>query len=124
VTAIDVATAGIFIGSFRDLAQVSHETAVEKGWHEDGRALGGERNLGESVALIHAELSEALEAIRDGDPPDDKIPEFSGAEAEMADAIIRIMGLSHDQGWNVGEAVIAKMKYNLERPYKHGGKAF
>lgn len=43
----------------QDLAARSHALAVEKGWYE-----GGERSTGELVALIHSEISEALEAYR------------------------------------------------------------
>ena len=73
---------------------------------------------------MHSELSEALEAIRNGNPPDDKIPEFTGVEAELADVIIRIMDMAAAKGYRVGEAVIAKINYNKNRPYKHGGKKF
>ena len=58
-----------------------HATAKSKGWWgEDGKA---DRNNGEAIALMHSELSEALEALRHGNPPDDKIQGFSGAEAEL-----------------------------------------
>jgi hypothetical protein len=73
---------------------------------------------------MHSELSEALEAIRKGNPPDDKIPEFTGVEAELADVIIRIMDMVAAKGYRVGEAVVAKINYNKNRTYKHGGKNF
>ncbi len=95
-----------------------HKTAKDKGWWES------ERNDGEMLALIHSEVSEALEALRHGNPPDDKIPEFSGVEAELADVIIRIMDMSEKRGWKVGDALVAKLKFNETRTYKHGGKEF
>lgn len=107
-----------FISSFKDIATDIHVTAVIKGWWEN------ERNDGEMIALMHSELSEALEAIRHGNPPDSHIPEFSGAEAEFADVIIRIMDTALARGWDVPGAIIAKMRYNAGRSYKHGGKAF
>lgn len=107
-----------FIQAFNMLAQEVHDTAVAKGWWEQ------ERNNGEIIALMHSELSEALEAIRHGNPPDDKIPEFTGVEAELADVIIRIMDMAPARGWRIAEAVVAKMAMNKTRPRKHGGKAF
>lgn len=77
-----------------------------------------------AIALIHSELSEALEGLRHGNTLDDKIPEFTSAEAELADAVIRIMHLSVLNGWDVGSAIIAKMKFNATREHMHGGKLF
>ena len=91
-----------------------HCTAQEKGWWEDGRKPS------ECIALAHSELSEALEALRHGNPPDDKITQFSGAEAELADTIIRILDMAGAFGWNVAGALVAKMQYNRGRTYKHG----
>ena len=82
------------------------------------------QNDGEKIALMHSELSECLEGLRHGNPPDDKCPEFSSAEVELADTIIRIFDLAERRGWNVADALFAKTLYNRSRPHKHGGKAF
>ena len=76
------------------------------------------------MALIHTEVSEAVESIRHGSPPDDKIPEFSGPEAELADVILRIMDVAQDRKWRVIEAVVAKIAMNAGREKMHGGKLF
>lgn len=108
----------IFINVFNAVAKQIHDTAKQKGWWNN------ERNTGEMIALMHSELSEALEAVRHNNPPDDKIPEFSGLEAELADCIIRIMDLAPAMNLRIAEAIIAKMKYNNGRAFKHGGKLF
>lgn len=107
-----------FISVLRNLAAEIHDNNVAKGWWEK------DRNDGELIALCHSELSEALEALRHGNPPDDKIPEFNGATAELADTVIRILDMCHHRGWDLGAAIIAKVEYNKTRPMKHGGKAF
>jgi len=107
-----------FEKQFDDVSRAVHETAIVKGWWET------QRNDAELICLMHSELSEAVEALRHGNPPDDKIPEFSGVEAELADTIIRIMDMARARGWRVAQAITAKMKYNTTRAYKHGGKKF
>jgi len=69
-------------------------------------------------------LSEALEALRHGNPPDDKIPNFNGAVAELADTIIRCMDMASARGWDLGAAIVAKTVYNHTREIRHGGKKF
>ena len=107
-----------FVESFTDLSNQVHDWAVRKGFWTEGQ----HRNDGEMIALMHSELSEALEAIRKGNPPDDKLPEFDGYTAELADCIIRIMDTAAARNMPLAEAIIAKIRYNEGRPYKHGKK--
>ncbi len=108
----------MFVKEFNKLSNEINKNAINHGWWE------GERNEGELIALMHSELSEALEALRYGNLPDNHIPEFNGVEAEFADVIIRIMDVAAAKGYRVAEAIIAKHKYNLTRPFKHGNKIF
>ena len=79
-----------------------------------------EPNDGERMALIHAEVSEALEALRNGNPSSNKIIEFSSLEEELADAIIRIMDYAFGNDLDIAGAIIAKIEYNKSREYMHG----
>lgn len=81
-----------------------------------------ERNDGEVLMLIVSELAEALEALRCGNPPDEKLPQHSNFVVEIADAFIRILNYAGEKNLDLGQAVIDKMKYNESRPYKHGKK--
>ncbi len=76
------------------------------------------------IALIQSELSEALEAIRRGNPPSEHIPEFSALEEELADAAIRIFHMAEQDSLRLDGAIIAKMKFNDGRLPMHGGKLF
>lgn len=104
----------LFLTSFATMQEKAHQNSRAKGFWENVR------NMGESVALVHSELSELLEGLRQGNPPSDKIPEFTQAEEEAADVIIRLFDMAGGAGWNLAGAVVAKMKYNANRPHKHG----
>ena len=109
---------GLFVQAFNSLAQHIYDWATAQGFREPGQEPSDER----MILLMHSELSEVTEAIRNGNPPDDKIPEFSGYEAELADCIIRIMDTAIDRNLRVAEAILAKMEFNKTRPHKHGKK--
>ena len=79
---------------------------------ETGKPI--ERNFGEMIALVHSELSEALEAHRKN-LMDDKLPHRRGVEVELADAVIRIFDIAGGLGYDLGGAYVEKLKYNQSR---------
>lgn len=109
--------------NIQDLITEAHQTAVEHGWWEERE--GAQRNFAEQIALMHSELSEALEEWRkqhfemnlyyDGLKPE-------GIAAELADVLIRIADTCGRYDIPLEEALVAKLAYNRTRPYRHGGK--
>lgn len=113
------------------LRDTCYKASFDAGWHTNintGELL--ERNKGEMIALIHSEISEALEGERKG-LMDDHLPERQMVEVEMADAVIRIMDYCGRFGYDIGGAIVEKLEYNrkrsdhkIENRVKDGGKKF
>ena len=95
--------------------RLAHDTATGAGWYKNPvTGEGVDRNFGEVVALMHSELSEALEADRKG-LMDDKLPHRDGREVEFADCILRILDTSAALGLDVAGALIEKNRFNRDR---------
>lgn len=73
-------------------------------------------NFGEKIALIHDEVSETLRAHRKGH--DDKIGK------EMADIILRVLGLAHHMNIDIEGEILEKHEYNKTRPSMHGNNRY
>jgi len=100
--------------------RIIHKWAVSKGWW-----MPPERPLGEQIANMHSELSEAWEAFRNGASLDFwfvKEGKPEGFGVELADAVIRILDTCEAYGIDLEKMIELKMKYNKTRPYRHGGK--
>ena len=100
----------------------AHETARSKGWW-DGNP---ERTFGDQIALMHSELSEALEEFRNGHALDEIYTsegnKTEGVAAEFADVLIRIFDTCGRYGIPLATALEQKMAFNETRPRRHGGK--
>lgn len=107
----------------RLLTAECYKTSVDHGWYQ-----GVDFNLPEKLCLIHSEISEALEEYRNPDVkpteiyfhPNSNKPE--GLPVELADAMIRIFDLCGHLKIDLAEALLLKMNFNRNRPYRHGGK--
>ena len=100
-------------------AEDIHENAVDKGWWDEPRAFG------EVIALIHCELSEAMEEYRDHHEPTEvyyRSDKPEGVPIELADAFIRILDYCGAVGIDFEAAFRTKVAFNRTRPHKHGGK--
>ena len=110
-----------------------HQTAVDHGWWDEPV-----RTFGDQIALMHSELSEALEEFRTNGMDRDKFLYYDtfvteqgvkelkakpeGIAVELADVLIRIFDTAAHYKMPLETALLAKMEYNETRPIRHGGK--
>lgn len=126
------------LGYLNDLAGAIHTWAKGRGFWD------ASTNIGEKLALIHSEVSEALEEYRHAPrdagtqglidwiahlravqydtakPNEAGEPMPEGFGIELADAVIRILDLAGYLGVDIDAAVATKQAYNERRPYLHG----
>lgn len=114
------------------LMSVCHGNAWNAGWwHDPITGKEKERNFGELIALMHSELSEALEGNRK-DSYDEHIINRKSEVVELIDCLIRIFDLLgkkySDEAMYV---MVEKLTYNKyradhkpENRAKDGGKKF
>ena len=118
------------IDGIHALARLIRETNFPRWYRNPATGEAVERNFGEVVALMHSELSEALEAHRKN-LADDKLTHRPGIEVEFADCITRIMDTSAELGLDVACALIEVNRNNRKRAdhsdaarIAAGGKAY
>ncbi len=108
--------------TFREMQAEIYKINVEKGWRgPDAKEV----SFGEAMALLHSEVSEALNAYRIAGTADLTIeggkPE--GVGSEFADVLIRLLDDCDLFGIDLEAEYERKVAYNRTRPYRHGGKA-
>ena len=115
--------------NLNDLSSRVHAANINW-WRDPHTGLPIQRNKGELLALIHSEISEALEGERKN-LMDDKLSHRKMAEVELADAVIRILDYCGGFGYDLQGAFEEKMKYNqsrkdhqVEARKQAGGKAW
>jgi NTP pyrophosphatase (non-canonical NTP hydrolase) len=97
----------------KELQDLIHSDNVAVGWW-DGIDVNDLNVVGTKIALIHSEVSEALEGFRK-DTWDEHLPLRKNAEVELADAMIRIMDLAGACGFDLANAIDEKLEYNRHR---------
>jgi len=105
-----------------EIGNECHRIAKDHGfWRldENGQAILHSRNFGEMIALMHSELSEALEHHRKG-TCNDHLPQYEGWAVEFADVIVRVLETARAYQIPIGQIILDKMDYNRQREYKHG----
>lgn len=120
-----------FKNLFQHFGQVVYKDNAAKGFWTERKiaSFNVTKNTGvdvlrmsdmEQLGLIQTEVAEAMEARRNGNPPDKHLPDFSALEVELADACIRILDMAAGRGLDVAGAIVGKVRFNRTRPHKHG----
>jgi len=109
--------------TLREIQREVHATSMAHGFWDGPE----QSNIPTKLALIHEEISEALQAYRESNMhfyfeggPGAGLGKPEGFGIELADAIIRICDLAEALGINLEEMVTIKATYNQTRPYMHG----
>lgn len=99
----------------QELVKICHGDAVKAGWYTAIHTGEPKKlNVGERMALIHSEISEAFEAYRKN-LMDDHLPDRKGIEVELADAVIRICDFAGAENLDLAGAIMEKLAYNRSR---------
>ncbi len=100
------------MSQIKELVEICYKIAKDKGWWDRPR------NDAELVALMHSELSEALEELRKENVDWENVGE------ELADCLIRIFDFCGARNIDLEKALLKKIEKNKDRPYRHGNKRY
>ena len=120
-----------FIRLFQKAQSDAFDINAANGWWDDRNTIIRSEMPGAlplvivgCIGLAHTELSEGIEAVRKHDPKTWSDPNTKDTLVrELAGAIVRCMDLAERFNLPLAEAIVAEIKANAERGYKHGGKA-
>lgn len=106
-----------------NLVSTVHEMAVDHGWWDDKQNFKSDcepHYIAAKLSLVHSEVSEAVEVLRNPILSIGERKERFGEE--LADVVIRIADLCGFLGIDLDATLTKKMDINDRRPYRHGGK--
>ena len=78
--------------------------------------------IGTKIALIHSELSEGLESLRENGGVEGALEGDGNLPEELADAMVRILDTGTFIRAALGDELLRKMAINKDRPMMHGDK--
>ena len=111
--------------SIHEIMKEALTTTTQKGFRDK------DRHIAVDIALMHSELSEALEECRKSNHSINNIYYLSeepekpeGVAVELADLIIRVCESCEYHTIPLELAIRVKLEYNKTRTYRHGGKLF